>query len=205
LGNIASANPLNGNPYVLGQPFRDVLQNRNTTNTADRGIGASGTPPAGSTNYALITVTFTQGFCELTPNWINVSCTDIAGNGPADCPTVTNVIGSVPGPYILLLSGQIPERECTTLTFTGTNPGQKLQYQFLPGDVDMNGTANTQDVLALVTAVNNGSANQAANLPRFDIDRSGAVNTQDFLREVQLLNGTNTTQAFNGATVAPCP
>ncbi|HEY3246577.1 MAG TPA: dockerin type I domain-containing protein, partial [Phycisphaerae bacterium] len=73
------------------------------------------------------------------------------------------------------------------------------------GDVDMNGTANTQDVLALVTAVNNGSANQAANLPRFDIDRSGAVNTQDFLREVQLLNGTNTTQAFNGATVAPCP
>ncbi|HEY3242770.1 MAG TPA: dockerin type I domain-containing protein [Phycisphaerae bacterium] len=83
--------------------------------------------------------------------------------------------------------------------------GQKLQYQSLPGDVNLDGTSNTVDLLALVTALNNGSANLSDNLARYNIDRMGGVNTQDLLRLVQLLNGVNTTQVFNGATVAPCP
>jgi hypothetical protein len=207
LGNIVSANPPKYNPYLplIPQPFRDVLQNRDITNTTDQGIGAVGTPNSGAIGYSVITVTFTQATCPLMASMVNVACTDVSGNGSADCPSVVSVAGDGGVAFSMALSGAIPERECTTLTFLGTNAGQKLQYQFLPGDVDLNGTANTQDVLALVTAVNNGSANQSTNLARYNIDRTGAVNTQDFLREVQLLNGTNTTQVFNGATVAPCP
>jgi hypothetical protein len=111
---------------------------------------------------------------------------------------------------VLTLSGSIPPGECTTFTFAGTAPDQKLQYQFLPGDVTLDGTSNTQDLLALVMAINSGAANMTSNLPRYNINRSSeaggvVVNTQDLLRLVQLLNGVNTTQSFNGATVAPCP
>jgi hypothetical protein len=67
---------------------------------------------------------------------------------------------------------------------------------------------NTQDLLALVQALNNAAANEPANAARYNVNRStGAdpVNTQDLLRLIQLLNGTLTTQPFNGATVAACP
>ncbi|HEY3242133.1 MAG TPA: hypothetical protein VGM03_02180, partial [Phycisphaerae bacterium] len=90
-----------------------------------------------------------------------------------------------------------------------TSAAQKLQYQSLPGDLNLDGASNTQDLLALVQALSNGSANQPSNWARYDVDRStqpvARVNTQDLLRAVQLLNGVNTTQIFNGAMVAPCP
>ncbi|HEY3246353.1 MAG TPA: hypothetical protein VGM03_23660 [Phycisphaerae bacterium] len=142
------------------------------------------------------------------PTNIGIECTDSAGNGPTDCPSVTAVAGGAAAhEFVLTLSGSIPPRECTTFTFLGTTPGQKLQYQFLPGDTNLDGTVNTQDLLWLVQRVNDGTANQPANWPRYNVNRSSepggvVVNTQDFLREVQLLNGTNTTQVFNGATVA---
>jgi hypothetical protein len=97
---------------------------------------------------------------------------------------------------------------CTTLTFAGTNAGQKLQYQFLPGDTDLNSNVNTVDLLWLVQRLNDGTANQTANFARYNINRSTEsppVNTTDLLRLVQLLNGVNTTQVFNGASVAACP
>jgi hypothetical protein len=72
----------------------------------------------------------------------------------------------------------------------------------------LNGSVNTVDLLWLVQRLNDGTANQAANLARYNVDRStGAspVNTGDLLRLVQLLNGVNTVQPFNGAPVAACP
>jgi len=100
------------------------------------------------------------------------------------------------------------QRQCTTLTFAGTTAGTKLQHQSQPGNVSMDAATNTQDLLALIMALNNGAANLPTNLARYNVNRStGAnpVNTQDLLRLIQLLNGTNTTQAFNGAGVADCP
>jgi hypothetical protein len=121
---------------------------------------------------------------------------------------VTSVVANG-NSFVLGLSGAIPPLQCTTFTFAGTDPSQKLQYQWLPGDVNLDGTANTSDLLTLVLRINDGSANVAGNLARYNIDRStGAgsqVTTADLLRLVQLLNGVNTTQAFNGATVAACP
>jgi hypothetical protein len=108
------------------------------------------------------------------------------------------------------LSGPPPPRECITFTFAGTNPGQKLQYQVLPGDTNLDGIVSTQDLLFLVQQLTEGTANLPENFARYNINRSqevggNHVNTQDLLRLVQLLNGTNATQAFNGATVAECP
>ncbi|HEY3244636.1 MAG TPA: matrixin family metalloprotease [Phycisphaerae bacterium] len=200
---IVSANPPTTNPYLAGQPFRDVLQTGSDTNLT-QGIGGAGTPAAGGITYSPIAVTFNSTpLVPLTPAGVIVACT--GGN----CPTATAVTGSGAGPYQITLSGPIPPTQCTTFTFAGTAPGQKLQYQSLPGDTNLDYSANTQDLLALVQALNDGTANLPANLARYNINRSSEpsapVNTQDLLREVQLLNGANTTQAFNGASVALCP
>jgi hypothetical protein len=107
--------------------------------------------------------------------------------------------------FDITLSGVIPALQCTTITFMGTSPGQKLQYRSHPANTNLDAFSNTQDVLAIVAALNSGAANLPDNLARYNVDRAGGVNTQDILREVQLLNGTNTTQVFNGATAAACP
>jgi hypothetical protein len=204
--NILSANPPAASPYVSSQPFRDVLQTGDGA-ALTQGIGAGGTPDQDAVSYAQISVTF-SGTPTSAPaiGNITIACTNVSGT--VDCPSISAVGGIGSGPYVITLSGAIPPRECTTFTFAGTNAGQKLQYQSLPGDLNLDGTSNTQDLLSLVQAINNGSANQLTNWARYNVDRSTQattrVNTQDLLREVQLLNGINTTQAFNGATVAPC-
>jgi hypothetical protein len=198
---IASANPPASNPYGSGV-FRDVLDT-GTSSALTAGIGGAGTVPQGGVQYAPIAVTFSAAPspAPLIGN-VSISCTG------GVCPTVTAVSGSGTGPYNISLSAPIPPGQCTTLTFAGASAGQKLQYQSLPGDVDLNGSVNTVDLLWLVQRLNDGAANQAANLARYNVDRStgtSPVNTSDLLRLVQLLNGVNTTQVFNGATVAACP
>jgi hypothetical protein len=198
---IVSANPPTAaaNPYAPGEPFRDVL-NTGTTSVLTAGIGGLSTSPQGAIQYAHIDVTFSGTPAPLpTPANITVSCTG------GSCPTVVIVNGSGAGPYAFRLSAVIPPLQCTTITFPATAPDQKLQYQSLPGDVNLDGTVSTQDLLWLVQRINDGTANQTANLARYNVDRMGGVNTQDLLRLVQLLNGVNTTQAFNGATVTACP
>jgi hypothetical protein len=205
---IGAANPPAMSPYGSGV-FRDVLENISNTGEP-RGIGAVGTPELGGIEYAQPRVTFSGAISPTpSPATVSVSCTDLAGDGQDDCPSVMAVTpGAGENEYILTLSGVIPPRECTTLTFLGTAPDQKLQYQFLPGDVNLDGTSSTQDLLWLVQRLNDGTANLPQNLARYNINRSAGtspVNTQDLLRLVQLLNGVNTTQIFNGATVAACP
>ncbi|HEY3246653.1 MAG TPA: hypothetical protein VGM03_25180 [Phycisphaerae bacterium] len=207
--SIVSANPPTSSPYGPGV-FRDVLQNTTPTLTP-QGIGVASTPDEGPITYAMISVTF-SGPITPAPTIANITraCTDIAGNGQADCPTITAVSGSGAGPYLISLSAPPPPRECITFTFAGTSAGQKLQYQVLPGDTSLDGSVNTQDLLTLVQRLNDGMANLPANRARYNINRSNepggvVVNTQDLLRLVQLLNGASATQVFNGATVAACP
>jgi hypothetical protein len=73
--------------------------------------------------------------------------------------------------------------------------------------VDQNGISNNADLDRLRQAINDGTANQPANLPRYDINRSwplDGVNTADYLRLAQLLSGTNTTQAWSNVTIIEC-
>jgi hypothetical protein len=192
---ITAANPptAGGNPYEPGQVYRDVLDTGMGA-TATAGIGAAGTANQGPIQYAPILVTFnnpvTFGTADLT-----IACTRIP------CPTVVSV-SSAGNTSTINLSGAIPPLGCTSLTFSN---GQRVQYRSHPGNTNGDSASNTVDLLALVTALNNGQAAMAANLGRYNIDRAGAVNTVDLLRLVQLLNGVNTTQVFSGQPVDACP
>jgi hypothetical protein len=195
---IIAANPPRAteNPYEPGQPYRDALDT-GTGTTVTRGIGAAGTPAQGPIQYSPIVVTYSAAPSP-TPNVGNVavSCTRPA------CPSVTAVSALSGTVFEISLSGAIPPLGCSTITLPG---GQKVQYRSHPGNVNLDNAANTQDLLALVQAINSGSANQAANLARYNVDRGGGVNTQDLLRLVQLLNGVNTIQVFSGLPVDGCP
>jgi hypothetical protein len=201
---IVAANPPTDNPFVSGQqPFRDVLQT-GPTPVSLQGIGSCLTPSEGAVNYCAVSVTFNVPI-PLTPSSVGVACSYTgAPAGSTPCPTVTEVAGQGAGPYLISLSGPIPPGGCATLTFANAVPGQALRYEYLPGDVSMDGFASTSDLLALVQGLQSSVANLPANLARYDVNRSGIVNTADLLRLVQLLNGVNTTQAWNGATVVPC-
>jgi hypothetical protein len=186
---IIAANPPLDNPYLPGQqPFRDVLQT-GTTPAITQGIGGAGTPSLGGVNYQTITVTFDQPLPPVPQIWV----------APAN--VVANISGA--NPYQIALSGPIPPGHTTVLVFPQASVGQVLMYESLPGDVSMNGTVSSGDLLELLGAMNSGAANLPQNLPRYDIDRSGSVSTTDLLRLVQLLNGINTSQAWNGATLNP--
>ncbi|HEY3241942.1 MAG TPA: dockerin type I domain-containing protein, partial [Phycisphaerae bacterium] len=203
---IVSANPPTDNPFVAGaQPYRDVLQT-GPAGALAQGIGGPATPVESAVSYSPILVTFNLPPCPMpAPSTISISCT---GGGAYPCPMIASVAGTGTNYQIMLTSsanGVIPPGGCTTLTFAGAFPGQKLQYQSLPGDMDMNGMVTTQDLLALVHALQDGSAQIDVNVPRYDANRSGVVDTTDLLRLVQLLNGTNAPQAFAGLTVAACP
>ncbi len=81
----------------------------------------------------------------------------------------------------------------------------KRPYPSQPGNVNLDAATNSQDLLALIEAINR---EPPATLARYNIKPSiGAnpVNTQDLFRLIQLLNGINTIQAFIGAAVAECP
>jgi hypothetical protein len=208
LVGIQLANPPALSPYDPAQKFRDVLQNQANAATP-QGIGVPNTPDEGPVRYAPMLVVFDGTPAPApAPDNILVSCTDSAGNGSADCPSITSVVGGSTN-WFLTLSAPPPPRECITFEFAGTYPGQRLQYQVLPGDTNLDDSTNTIDLLWLVQRLNDGTANLPGNRARYNIDRSSGagpqVNTIDLLRLVQLLNGVNTTQAFNGATVAACP
>ncbi len=199
-----SANPPLDNPFVDGQqPFRDVLQDQGVGGVR-QGIGSPVTPGEGPVSYSTITVQFSSPVA-LAPADIEVACSftgDPPGSWP--CPAVAATVGDGAGPYTIELSGAIPAGGCTSITFGDAAPGVMLRYEYLPGDVSMNGATNTQDLLALVQGLNGGLAILTHNLARYDINRSGIVNTQDLLRLVQILNGINATQAWNGVSLVPC-
>ncbi|HEY3245463.1 MAG TPA: hypothetical protein VGM03_19140, partial [Phycisphaerae bacterium] len=191
------------NPYEPGQPYTDVLDT-GTDASVTAGIGAAGTLSQGAIQYSPIIVTFSGvPIPAPSPDNIVIACT---GSGAPDCPAVTSVAaGGTPNEFLISLSGAIPPLQCTTLTFAGTAPGERLQFRSQPGNVNLDPATNTQDLLSLVQALNDDTANLPENLARYNIDRLGMVNTQDLLRLVQLLNGVHTTHAFNGTMVDACP
>ncbi|HEY3243013.1 MAG TPA: hypothetical protein VGM03_06635, partial [Phycisphaerae bacterium] len=112
LPQLLGAIPPLSSPYALAQSFRDVLQNTDNA-LVPQGIGVAGTPSEGPYDYASISVTF-LGTPSPAPDASNtaVSCTDITGNGQADCPSIASISGSGSGPYQITLSAAPPPREC---------------------------------------------------------------------------------------------
>jgi hypothetical protein len=197
---IVSANPPTAadNPFEPGEPYLDVLDTGSTA-MLTAGIGGAGTVAQGGVQYAPIEITLSDEPSEpVLPEDVTVTCT----GGP--CPTVTSV-GNNGAVIEIALSSPIPTGQCTTIALTGPqfDAGQQVQYRSQPGNVSLDALTNTQDLLNLVQALNNGAA--VANPARYNVNRTGAANTQDLLRVVQLLNGALTTEPFNGDGVAACP
>jgi hypothetical protein len=218
--SICSANPPRDNsqfvtaPIPPPGPFRDVLQDvfclGQPPIMVPQGIGGALTLPEGPVSYSPIHVTFNIPVV-LTMSDVSINCSYYTALRP--CPSVSTVtqMGDA-HEYTIRLGGPIPPGGCTSLTFNNINPaGQApvLKYEFLPGDVNMSGASgdgvNTADLVALVHALQDGTANLPGNLARYDINRNGAVNTEDLLRLVQILNGVCSTRAWNGAVLVPCP
>jgi hypothetical protein len=197
--SIIAANPPRAadNPYQPGQPFTDALSTGNSGVMVTQGIGGSGTPDQGPIQYSPILVTF-SATPSPAPDVSNVtiSCTR------TPCPTITGVTATAGNSFAITLSHPIPPLGCTTLTFPD---GERVQYRSHPVDMNLDGFSSTQDLLTLVQAINDGSANLPENLARYNMTRSGGVNTQDLLEMVQHLNGTNAPQPYNGTQVDICP
>ncbi len=201
---LCEASPPLDNPYLPGeQPFRDVLQDVQPVGDVliHQGIGGVLTPDEDPIEYAPIKVTFSAPLADVPmPVQVQVACTDVQSWPWPSVESVTHMSGST---YELRLTDAVPPGGCTTFTFTMTEPPLTLRYEYLPGDVNMNGITNTQDLLALVQCLNSPAAGVDQDA-RCDINRNGVANTQDLLRLVQLLNGVNSTRAWNGATLVPC-
>ncbi len=199
------SDPPKDNPFLADiQPFRDVLDTGNGAALTDGIGGGSGDMPPDQVRYHPITVAFTAAPSP-APAPENITVTCVGGAAGMGCPGVTSVDDMGAAVYEITLDHVIPPGACMTIAFNGSAAGQQLQYQSLPGDVGMDGTVNTADLLALVMAINNGQAALASNLPRYDVNRSGGVSTQDLLRIIQLLNGVNAPVGMSGMTVATCP
>lgn len=96
----------------------------------------------------------------------------------------------------LVFSDIIAELAWTTIRHIESDTSVRIG--FLPGDVNGDGTASANDVLALIDALNGQTS-----LPDYstDIDRSGVSNAADVLREIDLLNGAEAFSPYLGESL----
>ncbi len=153
-----------------------------------------------STNGAVTAASFSTTLTTNLPDLVATAVESVAANGNT---------------YTLTLVRPITPGGWTTITalvedMTG-NPldADGLDMASLPGDANLNGTVNTQDLLGQITGLNQctlaGTCGNAAVLAQYDMNRDGNTNTQDLLRLVQLLNGTNTQNPWNGVSLPAQP
>ncbi len=195
LANAKSAAGQGGGPtFNLVDPtYIDPKQDRALTSPTPQGpqtisvsfsqpVTASGGGNLGPANFAVA-----HGLSGAAPQVVNVAFAD--------------------GVYDLTLSAPIAPGACTIIVPQGIVSagmpvqGGPVEVRFLPGDVNQSGATNSQDVLALVTAL----AQNQKQAELHDLNRDGTANTQDLLRIVQLLNGAGSSQAWASQTLAACP
>jgi hypothetical protein len=184
---VVASSPANG--YI--DPREDRPSNVNT--------------PEGLTRF---TVTFDQ------PNGLNVSNITVQSTAPpALWPVVqwvTRPEGDLGTSWEIRLDKRIPPGHRTRFVISDeadaaavgqVGASTTIEYGFPPADVNADSVANTQDLLAWLTAVHTGTA----DVLHEDINRDNAVNTLDLLRMVHLLNGLNTSQPWNGVSLPNWP
>lgn len=85
----------------------------------------------------------------------------------------------------------------TTIVHRGSQTGIRLGY--LPGDVNGDGTANPNDILALVDSLN--MTGPMRPIHQTDINRNGLAEPSDILRLIDLLNGAGPYDVYNGVSL----
>jgi len=83
-----------------------------------------------------------------------------------------------------------------------SDPWDRVELGFLPGDTNANGTVNAADHDRLVDVL---QGQYPPDLLLHDINRDGTINAQDNGRLTELLHGVNTTQVWNNYSLPPRP
>ncbi|MGB2984599.1 MAG: hypothetical protein WBE26_01840 [Phycisphaerae bacterium] len=130
--------------------------------------------------------------------------TQVGGQNPPPSVAAVLPIPSITEDVIrrVVLSRYIEPGTWTTLTHNES--GYSVSVGYLPGDVNGDGTAGPEDILALIDRLNSGYH------PHFlhwmcDADRSGMCAPADMLRVIDLFNGANAYDAWLGRTLPSCP
>ena len=143
-----------------------------------------------------------QGVQSVT---LSFGCSTI-GDSPADfdvtvevgTPPAIDAVQSDGSTATLTLSDPIPAGQWTCFALTGGNPVSCLGY--LPGDANLDGTTDGDDLSALTEALSEGDP-----VAQGDLDRDGVVGPEDILRAMDLLNGGGDYDVWFGATLGDCP
>ena len=218
--------PMEGDTFTLSleNPFANVIKEGETSDpfwateaagigtvtnlTLDVGIDIAGTdPPNGAIDGrqpadldddCVTPLGWDAIEIEFTGDASGVVTSNFAITVEPDDVTPPSIVGGTAAGefYTLTLDGPIPPAHWTTFTYTPT--GTSTVLGALPGDADGNGTANPQDILALIDSLNG-----VVPLPEWgtDMDRSGASNPQDILPLIDLLNGAGCFDPWNGVSL----
>ena len=117
-------------------------------------------------------------------------CWSLCESGSTGKPNeILDIKEDSPGVYLITLARPITPGHCTSVIYNETMgmPSEQT-FMSLPGDVDGNGTANPQDVLALIDVLNGVWTSPWGDYST-DVDRSGATNAVDVLALIDVLNG----------------
>ena len=129
-------------------------------------------------------------------------------------PTVSTVVKDSVDPkkYTITFDKQIVPGHWTTLIAAvedlngyaiRTDPFDRLDLAFLPGDDDANNTVNIADYTRIDDVIT--ASYSPADNSLHDQDRDGNITTPDKTREQALLSGTKTTRAWDGYTLPVRP
>lgn len=200
----------NGVPDLCQMPV--IVSSDPADGTVDvrQDLSVSGTTPQG---FDRVIVTFdrpvldattmeelTTGSFELidTSNAAPDILSVVPGNDPPNTYEVVFVDPITPGAWTTLIAHVVAEDG----TPIGSNPADRVDVGFLPGDVNLDGTSTPADVLALIDSLN---GQVLLPLEQMDVNRSGIAEASDVLRLIDLLNGQNSTQAWLLEQLPPRP
>ncbi|HNQ24449.1 MAG TPA: C25 family cysteine peptidase [Phycisphaerae bacterium] len=128
----------------------------------------------------------------------------LAGNCDGVAPAVS-AVAVVGNTATLTLNRPIDPKAWTKITFTDGDAGDVIRLGFLPGDADGSGTANANDVVAVVNNINLALGGGSPPVYHSDIDRSGTVGVSDMLTLINVLNGAAPFEVYFGKNLPPMP
>ena len=153
-----------------------------------------GSNPAGLTTVRL---TFDGDPSSLTPGDFTVS--EQCEYGECDgTPPVINAVTPVGGDTVeLTFASRIEPKAWTVVSYLADS----VWLGYLPADASASGTANADDIIAVVDYLNDFLDGGSPPLGSCDIDRSGVPTTNDVVQLVDLLNGAGAYEAYYGKTL----
>ncbi|RME41798.1 MAG: hypothetical protein D6788_00470 [Planctomycetota bacterium] len=150
--------------------------------------------PDGSNPGGMDQLTLTLSCAGSSVTAGDFTVTSVGGTAP----TIADVVSPGGNDVTISFTGPIPVGAWTCIELGGTS----RCVGWLPGDVNNDGIANADDVIAAIDCAT-GVATCA--LYQCDADRSGLCGPSDTLRTIDLLNGGGVYTSWMGMSLAACP